>query len=61
MPDPRLIECSNLTAFMRHAGETAFEAMAAHANADPAWLMRQVFGFCDCGHFQDDKEASCRD
>lgn len=46
---------------MRRAGEPAFKALAAHADADPAWLMRQVFGFCDSGHFQDDKEASCRD
>ena len=46
---------------MRRVGEPAFEALAAHADAGPAWLMRQVFGFCDSGHFQDDKEASCRD
>ena len=47
IPTPELIEQSNLSAFMRKVGEPDFERLSARAAADPAWLMQQVFEFCD--------------
>ena len=46
-PTPELIEGSVLTAFLRHIGEKTFESRGARADADPGWLMEQVFQFCD--------------
>lgn len=46
-PTPELIEGSVLTAFLRHVGEQSFESLSARADADPGWLMEQVFQFCD--------------
>ncbi|MDP3248864.1 MAG: AMP-binding protein, partial [Polaromonas sp.] len=46
-PTPELIEGSVLTAFLRHVGEANFESLSARADADPGWLMKQVFQFCD--------------
>jgi acetyl-CoA synthetase len=46
-PPPELVERSNLTAFLRATGQADYDALAAGAEADPAWLMKQVFQFCD--------------
>src|SRR5262249_43802977 len=46
-PPPELVEQSNLTAFLRMTGQRDYDALAAKADADPAWLMEQVFRFCD--------------
>ena len=46
-PTPELIEGSVLSAFLRHVGEQSFESLSARADADPGWLMEQVFEFCD--------------
>jgi acetyl-CoA synthetase len=47
VPTPSQQAGSNLTAFLRQAGEPDCEALLAHADADPAWLIEQVFAFCD--------------
>ncbi|MCW5612692.1 MAG: AMP-binding protein [Rubrivivax sp.] len=47
LPSPDTIAGSNLTAFMRHAGEHDLPSLQRRADADPAWLMEQVFAFCD--------------
>lgn len=46
-PPPELVEQSNLTAFLRATGRPDYDALAARAEADPAWLMQEVFRFCD--------------
>jgi acetyl-CoA synthetase len=46
-PPPELVEQSNLTAFLRVTGQPDYDALAARADADPAWLMQEVFRFCD--------------
>ena len=46
-PPRDLVERSNLTAFLRATGQPDYDALAAKADADPAWLMKQVFHFCD--------------
>ncbi|KWV58658.1 AMP-dependent synthetase [Bradyrhizobium macuxiense] len=46
-PPPELVEQSNLTAFLRATGQPDYGALAAKADADPAWLMAEVFRFCD--------------
>jgi acetyl-CoA synthetase len=46
-PPPQLIEQSNLTAFLRATGQPDYDALANKADADPAWLMHKVFGFCN--------------
>jgi acetyl-CoA synthetase len=46
-PPPDLVENSNLTRFLRDTGTSNYDDLAAKADADPAWLMRQVFAFCD--------------
>ena len=38
---------SNLTAFLRATGQADYDGLAARAEADPAWLMEEVFKFCD--------------
>jgi acetyl-CoA synthetase len=38
---------SNLSAFICHAGQADLAALCRRADADPAWLMQQVFEFCD--------------
>ena len=45
-PPPELVEQSNLTAFLRATGQPDYDALAIKADADPAWLMEQVFRFC---------------
>ncbi len=51
-PSPAMVEASNLAAFLRHTGEPDFASLSAHADRDPAWLMTQVFAFCDFRFFQ---------
>ncbi len=46
-PSADLIAHSNLTAFLRMTGHADYDSLAAAAEADPAWLMEQVFRFCD--------------
>jgi acetyl-CoA synthetase len=46
-PVPELVERSVLSAFLRRVGEKSYESLCARADADPAWLMEQVFAFCD--------------
>lgn len=46
-PPPRLVADSNLTAFLRATGHADYDELAAQADADPAWLMEEVFKFCD--------------
>ncbi|NVN86838.1 MAG: AMP-binding protein [Rhodopseudomonas sp.] len=46
-PSPELIAASNLADFLRATGCPDYDALAARADADPAWLMQQVFAFCD--------------
>ena len=46
-PPAELVDSSNLTAFLRATGQSDYDALAAKANADPAWLTEQVFRFCD--------------
>lgn len=51
-PSPELLAQSNLTAFLHRTGEPSLDALTAHADADPAWLMQQVFEFCDFRFFK---------
>ncbi|MCO5121497.1 MAG: AMP-binding protein [Burkholderiaceae bacterium] len=46
-PSPERIAGSVLTRFMRHVGESDFDALAARADADPGWLMEAVLRFGD--------------
>ncbi len=46
-PPAELVAQSNLTAFLGATGQPDYEALAAKAEADPAWLMEEVFRFCD--------------
>jgi acetyl-CoA synthetase len=46
-PPPELVEQSNLTRFLRATGMPDYDALAEKADADPAWLMQEVFRFCD--------------
>jgi len=46
-PPPELVAQSNLTAFLRATGEPDYDSLAARAERDPAWLMEEVFRFCD--------------
>src|SRR5579872_7594059 len=46
-PPPDLVAQSNLMAFLRATGQLDYDALAAKADADPAWLMKEVFKFCD--------------
>ena len=46
-PPPDLVAQSNLTAFLRATGQQDYDDLAAKADADPAWLMEEVFRFCD--------------
>jgi acetyl-CoA synthetase len=47
LPAPALVADSNLTAFLRRVGCADHAALLARSEADPAWLMQQVFEFCD--------------
>jgi acetyl-CoA synthetase len=46
-PPSELVAASNLTAFLRFTEQADYDDLAAKAEADPAWLMQQVFRFCD--------------
>jgi acetyl-CoA synthetase len=46
-PSPDLVAQSNLTAFLRATGHADYDSLAAASEANPAWLMEQVFKFCD--------------
>ena len=46
-PTPELVAQSNLSAFLRQAGMPDYESLRERSDADPAWLMEQVFRFCD--------------
>ncbi len=46
VPPKELIEQSNLSAFLRQVEQPDYDALADKANADPAWLMEEVFRFC---------------
>jgi len=46
-PPAELVQRSNLTAFLQATEQPDYDTLAAKAEADPAWLMREVFGFCD--------------
>ncbi|WP_375786877.1 AMP-binding protein [Bradyrhizobium sp. Pha-3] len=46
-PPAELVERSNLSAFLRATGQPDYDALAARADADPAWLVEEVFKFCD--------------
>jgi len=46
-PSPATLAGSNLTAFIRRSGQSDLPSLQRRADADPAWLMEQVFGFCD--------------
>ena len=47
VPPPELVSASNLTAFLRRVGLPDHASLLARSEADPAWLMQQVFDFCD--------------
>ena len=47
LPSTETIEQSRLSAFLRQVGEANFESLSARADIDPAWLMQEVFDFCD--------------
>ena len=47
VPPPELVEGCNLTAFLRATNQPDYDALAAKAETDPAWLMEEVFKFCD--------------
>jgi acetyl-CoA synthetase len=51
-PTPEIIAQSNLSAFIRHTGQADLAALSRRADADPAWLMQQVFDFCDFRFYQ---------
>jgi acetyl-CoA synthetase len=46
-PPPDLVAQSNLTAFLRATGQQDYDELASRAEADPAWLMEEIFRFCD--------------
>jgi acetyl-CoA synthetase len=46
-PPSELVAASNLTAFLRFTGQEDYDDLASKAEADPAWLMQEVFRFCD--------------
>jgi acetyl-CoA synthetase len=46
-PPPDLVAQSNLTAFLRVTGQQDYDDLASNAEANPVWLMEEVFKFCD--------------
>jgi acetyl-CoA synthetase len=46
-PSPDIVAQTNLTAFLRATGHADYDSLAAASEANPAWLMEQVFKFCD--------------
>lgn len=43
-----LVTQSDLTPFLRATGQTEYDVPAAKADADPAWLMEEVFQILRC-------------
>jgi len=52
-PPPELVAQSNLTAFLRATSQKDYDDLALKAESDPAWLMEQVFKFCDVRFYRD--------
>jgi acetyl-CoA synthetase len=52
-PPSELVAASNLTAFLRVTGQKDYDDLASRAEADPAWLMQEVFRFCDIRFYRD--------
>jgi acetyl-CoA synthetase len=52
-PPSELVAASNLTAFLRFTGQKDYDDLASKAEADPAWLMQEVFKFCDVRFYRD--------
>lgn len=52
-PPSELVAQSNLTAFLRVTGQKDYDELASKAETDPAWLMREVFKFCDIRFYRD--------
>ncbi|PDT76935.1 AMP-binding protein [Bradyrhizobium sp. C9] len=46
-PPAELVAKSNLSAFLRATGQPTYDTLAAKAEIDPAWLVQEVFEFCD--------------
>ena len=47
VPSPEIVAGSNLTAFLKRVELPDHASLLARSEADPAWLMQQVFDFCD--------------
>jgi acetyl-CoA synthetase len=47
VPDPRVVESTTLTAFMRNVGVETYAALVARADADPAWFWEAILAFFD--------------
>jgi acetyl-CoA synthetase len=47
LPPAELVAASNLTAFLKQVGLPDHASLLARSEAEPAWLMQQVFDFCD--------------
>lgn len=52
-PPSELVAASNLTAFLRVTGQNDYDDLASKAEADSAWLMQEVFKFCDIRFYRD--------
>ena len=52
-PPSKLVAQSNLTAFLRVTGQQDYDQLASKAEADPAWLMQEVFKFSDVRFYRD--------
>ena len=46
-PTPEIIAQSNLTAFLKSVDLPNYAALVKKGDADPGWLMEEVFRFCD--------------
>lgn len=53
-PPPDLVTQSDLNPFLRVTGQTDYDVPAAKADADPAWLMEEIFKFCDVRFYRPD-------
>jgi acetyl-CoA synthetase len=56
VPTPELMAQSTLTRFLQQVGEPDCDALSRRADADPAWLMEQVFAFCDMRFYKPYKQ-----
>lgn len=46
-PSAEIVARSNLSAFLKQTGMPDYERLRSRGDADPAWLMEEVFRFCD--------------